>query len=207
MDIKAIPTQYNNIVFRSRLEARWAVFWDTLGIKYFYEYEGFKLSSGWYVPDFWLPDFTSSYLDDSDTVVNSQGIWIEVKGRELTLAEQQIAEELCEKTKKMVYFLSPEVLTNSPTSFEGTQGSMMNYWAEREPQHLYKQRIEAVRAVDRGKISWKEYEEFLEAYEVEWKNTPGEIIITADPGFRDPVSNCSLRLNYAYRQAQTYRFY
>ena len=55
--IKPIETHYNGYRFRSRLEARWAVFFDTLGIKYEYEPEGFELGDGtWYLPDFWLPD-------------------------------------------------------------------------------------------------------------------------------------------------------
>ena len=42
--IRAIETRYNGYRFRSRLEARWAVFFDTLGIRYEYEPEGFDLS-------------------------------------------------------------------------------------------------------------------------------------------------------------------
>jgi len=53
--IKAIETIYDGYRFRSRLEARWAVFFDAAGIEYEYEKEGFKLDSGWYLPDFWLP--------------------------------------------------------------------------------------------------------------------------------------------------------
>ena len=41
--IKAIPTKYNGYTFRSRQEARWAVFFDHLGIEYEYEKEGFDL--------------------------------------------------------------------------------------------------------------------------------------------------------------------
>ncbi len=56
--IKTIPTTYNGIKFRSRLEARWAVFFDELGIKYLYEYEGFELANKeWYLPDFYLPEY------------------------------------------------------------------------------------------------------------------------------------------------------
>lgn len=56
-DIKAIETRYNGHRFRSRLEARWAVTFDHLGIKYLYELEGFKLAGGLcYLPDFYLPD-------------------------------------------------------------------------------------------------------------------------------------------------------
>ncbi len=43
MNLTPIPTKYNNILFRSRLEARWAVFFDSLNIQYFYEYEGYEL--------------------------------------------------------------------------------------------------------------------------------------------------------------------
>jgi len=41
--------------FRSRLEARWAVFFDALGEEWQYEVEGFELPSGRYLPDFYLP--------------------------------------------------------------------------------------------------------------------------------------------------------
>ena len=55
--IKAIETVYKGYRFRSRLEARWAVFFDALGVKWEYEKEGFDLGeAGWYLPDFWLPD-------------------------------------------------------------------------------------------------------------------------------------------------------
>jgi hypothetical protein len=58
--IKAIETRYNGYRFRSRLEARWAVFFDALGVKYEYEPEGFKLPNGiQYLPDFWLPQSRS----------------------------------------------------------------------------------------------------------------------------------------------------
>lgn len=57
-NIKPIETLYNGYRFRSRLEARWAVFFDALGIKYEYEKEGYDLGElGWYLPDFWLPEY------------------------------------------------------------------------------------------------------------------------------------------------------
>lgn len=56
MQIKAIETRYKGYRFRSRLEARWAVFFDALGIKWEYEKEGYDLGdAGYYLPDFWLP--------------------------------------------------------------------------------------------------------------------------------------------------------
>ena len=50
--IKAIETRYKGYRFRSRLEARWAVFFDALNLKWEYEPEGFETSAGWYLPDF-----------------------------------------------------------------------------------------------------------------------------------------------------------
>lgn len=56
--IKAIETVYKGYRFRSRLEARWAVFFDSVGIKYIYEPEGFLFQDGTkYLPDFYLPKF------------------------------------------------------------------------------------------------------------------------------------------------------
>lgn len=53
--MKAIETVYNGYRFRSRLEARWAVFFDALEIEYQYEPEGFETDGGFYLPDFYLP--------------------------------------------------------------------------------------------------------------------------------------------------------
>lgn len=59
MDIKPIETIYNGYRFRSRLEARWAVFFDEAHISYEYELEGFDLGNGQrYLPDFFLPSMS-----------------------------------------------------------------------------------------------------------------------------------------------------
>ena len=53
--MKAIETIYNGYRFRSRLEARWAVFFDAMGLEYEYEPEGFELDGDLrYLPDFKL---------------------------------------------------------------------------------------------------------------------------------------------------------
>lgn len=55
--IKAIPTKYGDITFRSKLEAEWARFFDSIYLRWAYEVEGYELPDGtWYLPDFWFPD-------------------------------------------------------------------------------------------------------------------------------------------------------
>lgn len=55
--IRAIETRYKGYRFRSRLEARWAVFFDALNLEWEYEPEGFELSGGVrYLPDFLIGD-------------------------------------------------------------------------------------------------------------------------------------------------------
>jgi len=57
-EVRAIETRYAGCRFRSRLEARWAVWFDCMGIKWQYESEGFELGAGVrYLPDFFLPSF------------------------------------------------------------------------------------------------------------------------------------------------------
>lgn len=55
-DIAPIPTFYKGIKFRSRLEIRWAVFFDRLSWDWLYEPKRFKLTSSTYLPDFYFPD-------------------------------------------------------------------------------------------------------------------------------------------------------
>lgn len=61
-NIKPIETYYNGYRFRCRLEARWAVFFDVMNVRYLYENEGFKLNfdngqSISYLPDFYFPEY------------------------------------------------------------------------------------------------------------------------------------------------------
>lgn len=88
--IKAIETVYKGYKFRSRLEARWAVFLDALGIKWEYEKEGFDLNGVWYLPDFWLPDYE---------------YWLEIKGQKPAPWEEAKAYLLCLYSKQTVYII------------------------------------------------------------------------------------------------------
>lgn len=87
--MKAIETIYNGYRFRSRLEARWAVFFDALGVEYRYEDEGYNLNGVTYLPDFWLP---------------KHRCWIEIKpDRNLTAHE-------AEKVIRLAAFAGPVIV-------------------------------------------------------------------------------------------------
>lgn len=83
--MKAIETVYKGYRFRSRLEARWAVFFDALKLQWLYEPEtmkfiapGFTNFETWYLPDFliavkgtrrWIEikrDYRDLRIDDAD---------------------------------------------------------------------------------------------------------------------------------------------
>jgi hypothetical protein len=64
MMIRATETIYNGYRYRSRLEARWAVFLDEMSVKYQYEVEGFDFGDTKYLPDFYLSE---------------QKLWLEIK--------------------------------------------------------------------------------------------------------------------------------
>jgi len=83
MVIKAIETQYRGYKFRSRLEARWAVFFDACGYQWEYEPEGFALPCGTY----YLPDF-KIFGRDSNGDYNV--FYIEVKASEECLTDPKV---------------------------------------------------------------------------------------------------------------------
>ena len=62
ISIRPIETIYRGYRFRSRLEARWAVFLDAAGVEWQHEPEGFDLHGVYYLPDFWLP-LDKSFLE------------------------------------------------------------------------------------------------------------------------------------------------
>lgn len=59
MKNNAIETEYKGYRFRSRTEARWAVFFDTLGIRWEYELQGYRVGVRQvkYLPDFYMPEW------------------------------------------------------------------------------------------------------------------------------------------------------
>ena len=72
-----IQTEYKGILFRSRLEARWAVFFDSCGADWEYEPQGYECEDGTrYLPDFLLHNVRFFIDDDS----HEYDAFIEIKG-------------------------------------------------------------------------------------------------------------------------------
>lgn len=84
-----IQTSYKGYLFRSRLEARWAVFFQGLGLDWEYEVEGFQLADGtMYLPDFKINIHIDKAYPDLDpeerAMMQDFAYYIEVKPRNIT---------------------------------------------------------------------------------------------------------------------------
>ncbi len=131
--LRALPTEYRGVRFRSRLEARWALFFDSLRVAWEYEREGFDLGEGrWYLPDFWLPQ---------------QQCWIEIKGKDATDVEKSVCFALCTLTEKDVYLFAGGFHSRCDLEFISAdawwysdEGSMEDggyYWCECPTCHCF----------------------------------------------------------------------
>jgi hypothetical protein len=80
--LKAIQTEYKGYRFRSRLEARWAVFFDACGVEWEYEPEGYDLGGGLqYLPDFLLHGVQGR--DGGDLYVEVKGMMTSFDARKI----------------------------------------------------------------------------------------------------------------------------
>lgn len=89
--IQPTRTTYNGYQFKTELEARWAVFFDTLKIRY--EHKTYEYKNGIY-PIFWLPDHQ---------------YWIETKNQMPTDEEYEKASLLLTQTKQRVVLAVGEI--------------------------------------------------------------------------------------------------
>lgn len=108
----SVPVTYKGIRFRSRLEARWAVFFDVLGIKYEYEplLENVRTTLG--VEVRYAPDFIIQ-LDDWELTV-------EIKPKEPTRSELTKAAAWAKEINDVLILFGP---VNPPP--DGVQSWMM----------------------------------------------------------------------------------
>lgn len=90
--MKALETIWQGYRFRSRTEARWAVALSHAKIEFEYERQGFDLPSGWYLPDFWLPESRT---------------WLEIKGEAPNERELALAMDMAEAGEYMLIAVGP----------------------------------------------------------------------------------------------------
>lgn len=83
MSINPIETRYAGRRYRSRIEARWAVLFDCLGVAFEYEPDCFEVGGRRYLPDFWL---------------RRQNLFVEVKGKDPTDEEKAKCAALARET-------------------------------------------------------------------------------------------------------------
>ncbi len=104
MAVKALETHYNGYRFRSRLEARWAVFFDTVGIDYHYESEAFDLADGQqYLPDFFLKRGIRFLGEERPR----QDVWVDIEpASELTDDERQKVVSFVRQTGKSILLIA-----------------------------------------------------------------------------------------------------
>ncbi len=160
--IKAIETEYDGHRFRSRLEARWAVFFNAIGLKYEYEIEGFQMGELRYLPDFYIPS-----LDR----------WFEIKGKPLNEFEIKKCEEFCrrldnENIKFSVLIGSPETCAVRIGEFYGILEYEWEWPSETFTDKCY---IEA----PRGLIDTEYYSRFMKGLWVVPDKTEEEVAIAA----------------------------
>lgn len=119
MTITPIQTRYAGCLFRSRLEARWAVFFDELDIPWRYEHQGYDLGeAGTYLPDFLL-------YPDTPTAM-----WFEVKGQFPSREELLKAQALCVGTKLPTCVYFAELALPAPAHLAGMTYAEFNNHAE-----------------------------------------------------------------------------
>jgi hypothetical protein len=120
----AIETQWGGWLFRSRLEARWAVLFDYLKIAFQHEPEGFEFPDGSrYLPDFYLPQVK---------------MFAEVKPVNFTDEEKNKCKMLCDST------MAPCLYLVGPPDFS-------TYWATHAIQPEIQDRYETDYLLD---IDW-----------------------------------------------------
>ena len=85
--ISAIETEYGGIRFRSRLEARWAVFFDAQKWRWEYEPEGYAIGGVRYLPDFWMPTLDQFWEVKPESLIDDTPAFAKAIEKAAALAE------------------------------------------------------------------------------------------------------------------------
>lgn len=123
MTIEPIETRYKGYRFRSRLEARWAVFFDAMGMSWRYEVEGFWTSLGPYLPDF-------------EVIGTRRGdIHVEIKAKDPSDDEIEKLRDVAVATGKGGVMIVGD--PGSEWTFEITPEGDMTLWTDLEMMEIF----------------------------------------------------------------------
>jgi len=117
--MQAKPTFYGSYMFRSRLEARWAVFFDTIGFKWAYEPQSYRTMTGPYLPDF--------------QVINGErNIFFEIKPKEPSAKETTLCMALAQLLSLGKFPIEVFLCYGSPGAevIIMTRESFSSYWRD-----------------------------------------------------------------------------
>jgi hypothetical protein len=119
MNARPIPTRYKGCLFRSRNEARRAVFFETLRLRWTHEFEGFRIPNcRGYLPDFYIDQWRS---------------WAEIKSGDPRPEAWAKCRLLCDTTNQFVVLLSGEPY---PERYQAYLFIPKDHW-EGEPEDFY----------------------------------------------------------------------
>lgn len=113
--IQAIPTTYKGIKYRSKTEAKWALFFDIEHIPYHYEPEGFQTDAGWYVPDFQF-------------VEAERLTFFEVKPTQPSMREYRLLKSLADGAKAHVFVSHGAPRADCPIEKVYSDGKREQWW-------------------------------------------------------------------------------
>lgn len=125
------PTKYKRILYRSRLEARWAVFFTVLRVSFEYEQYVFKTTEGGYMPDFFI---------------EKTGWFIEIKPTKPTVEEIRKAQSVSRQGNKIVILWWDDTgnklqtmffVLNEVIKYEPVYQLRSPYWQKRPKWILY----------------------------------------------------------------------
>ena len=91
-------TAYDGIRYRSRQHARWAVFFDILGLEHLYEPQAFKIDSALYSPAFFLPGIGNELYSKNNLA--TPGIFIDIRVTHPSDAELKVARVISAHTDR-----------------------------------------------------------------------------------------------------------
>lgn len=120
--ISAITTEYGGFKFRSRTEARWAIFFDALCIPWEYEKEGYEIAGVRYLPDFWLPTIN---------------MFAEVKPDKFDRAARNLAIQIENQTGFDVLMLCGQPANRPVSSILGWEYCLTNYHNYPTEEHRF----------------------------------------------------------------------